>query len=124
MIDNDSHKEWMNAMAQIDVIDEKTIKISVTLADAVEMVQEASHHVKHYANDIVTICDKMPEFEYTFFCFYAYDSAELFEKMLGIDPKQYLSFSLDAPDSFFYALYGGMTGLYGAAKETLKECIS
>lgn len=103
-------------MAQIEIIDEKTIRISVGLEDALTMVKEASAHIQTYAEEIVIIADKMPEFEYTYFCFYAYDSAALFEKMLGIDPKQYLSFSLDAPDSFFYALYGGMRGLYEQAK--------
>jgi hypothetical protein len=39
--------------------------------------------------------------------------------MLGMDPKQYTSFSLDAPDAFFYALYGGMAGLYEEAKKSL-----
>lgn len=60
----------------------------------------------------------MPEFDFTYFCFYAYNSA-LFEKMLEIDPKNYTSFSLDAPDSFFYALYGGAAGLYNEAKQAL-----
>ncbi|THF76061.1 hypothetical protein [Cohnella fermenti] len=103
-------------MARIDIIDEKTIKISVTLEDAVSMVREAARDPEEYAAEIVTICEKMPEFQYTYFCFYAYDSARLFEKMLGIDPKMYLSFSLEAPDSFFYSLYGGMAGLYEAAR--------
>jgi hypothetical protein len=83
------------------------------------MVQEASQHPDVYASEIVTIYEKMPEFEYTFFCFYAYDSALLFERMLGIDPKEYLSFSLDVPDSFFYSLYGGMSGLYENAKKLI-----
>ncbi|HIW33768.1 MAG TPA: hypothetical protein IAA29_13380 [Candidatus Paenibacillus intestinavium] len=104
-------------MAVIDVIDAKTIKIKVTVEDAISMVKEAAHHVNEYAFEIVTIYDKMPEFEYTYFCFYAFDSAKLFEKMLMIDPKEYLSFSLDAPDAFFYALYGGMGGLYDHAKK-------
>ena len=108
-------------MAHIDIIDEKTIKISVTLADAVEMIREASRDIPKYAQEIVTICDKMPEFEYTYFCFYAYDTAVLFEHMLQIDPKLYTSFSLDAPDSFFYALFGGMTGLYATAKQNLYQ---
>lgn len=108
-------------MAQIDIIDETSIKITVTLADAVAMVREASQHVRQYASEIITICEKMPVFEYIYFCFYAYDSAQLFEHMLQIDPKQYLSFSLDAPDSFFYALYGGMNGLYQEASMLLKE---
>lgn len=103
-------------MANIDIIDAQTIKIQVTLEDAVAMVREASEHPDEYASDIVTIYEKMPEFQYTFFCFYAYDSARLFEKMLGIDPKEYLSFSLDAPDAFFYAIYGGIAGLYEDAK--------
>lgn len=103
-------------MANIDIIDEKTIKIKVTLEDAISMIEEAAHHIDEYASEIMTIYEKMPEFEYTYFCFYAYDSAKLFEKMLKIDPKNYLSFSLDAPDSFFYTLYGGMAGLYEHAK--------
>ncbi len=102
-------------MANIQVIDEKTIKIAVTLDDAKAMIQEASSKLATYAQDIVTIYEKMPEFEYTFFCFYAYDTAALFEHILEIDPKNYTSFSLDAPDSFFYTLYGGMAGLYQSA---------
>lgn len=104
-------------MANVDIIDEKTIKIKVSLEDAISMVEEAANHVNEYAHDIITIFEKMPEFEYTYFCFYAYDSARLFEKMLGMDPKEYHSFSLDAPDSFFYSLYGGMAGLYHEAQK-------
>ncbi len=98
-------------MATIAVIDEKTIKISVDIEDALSMIAEAESNPELYAAEILMIAEKMPEFQYTYFCFYAYDTAMLFEKMLGIDPKQYLSFSLDAPDSFFYTLYGGMKGL-------------
>jgi hypothetical protein len=104
-------------MPAIDIVDEKTIKITVQLEDALQMVQEAAGNIEAYAKDIVVIYEKMPEFQYTYFCFYAYDSAQLFEKMLGMDPKNYNSFSLDAPDSFFYALYGGMGALYEAAKK-------
>ncbi|MFC4597997.1 hypothetical protein [Cohnella hongkongensis] len=104
-------------MAAVDIVDERTIKITVTLEDAVSMVREAARHIDEYASEIVKIYEKMPEFHYTYFCFYAYDSARLFESMLGIDPKEYTSFSLDAPDSFFYSLYGGMAGLYEAAKQ-------
>lgn len=106
-------------MANIQVIDEKTIKIEVTLDDAKNMIQEASSKLATYAQDIVTIYEKMPEFEYTFFCFYAYDTAALFEHILELDPKNYKSFSLDAPDSFFYTLYGGMAGLYQSALHEL-----
>ncbi|MEX2416117.1 MAG: hypothetical protein WD424_08225 [Paenibacillaceae bacterium] len=108
-------------MATIQVIDEKTIQIAVTLDDAKAMIQEASSKVATYAKDIVTIYEKMPEFEYTFFCFYAYDTAALFEYILEIDPKNYTSFSLDAPDSFFYTLYGGMAGLYQGALKHIKK---
>lgn len=103
-------------MATIEIIDEKTLNIKVSLEDALAMIAEAESDLERYAAEIVTIAEKMPEFEYTYFCFYAYDTAELFEKMLGIDPKQYLSFSLEAPDSFFYTLYGGMKGLSGMAR--------
>jgi hypothetical protein len=104
-------------MATIDIVDEKTLKIEVTLEDAVAMIREASSHPEEYAGEIVTIYERMPEFQFTYFCFYAYDSARLFEKMLGIDPKSFLSFSLEAPDAFFYSLYGGMAGLYETAKQ-------
>lgn len=104
-------------MAEIHQVDDTTLKIKVTLEDAISMIQEASNNIDQYAEEIVTICERMPEFDYTYFCFYAYDSAHLFEQMLGIDPKEYLSFSLDAPDSFFYSLYGGMSGLYNEAKK-------
>ncbi|WP_062110569.1 hypothetical protein [Bacillus niameyensis] len=106
-------------MANVEIVDEKTLKITVGLEDAVTMVQEAAQNIEEYAHDIVTIFEKMPEFDYTFFCFYAYDSAKLFEKMLSVDPKQYTSFSLEAPDSFFYSLYGGMAGMYGEALKQL-----
>lgn len=107
-------------MATIEKVDDTTIEIQVKLEDAISMVEEASRNIETYASDIVTIFDKMPEFEYTYFCFYAYDSAKLFENMLGIDPKEFLSFSLDAPDSFFYSLYGGMAGLYDEAKKRIE----
>lgn len=103
-------------MAIVDIIDANAIRIHVDLEDAVAMVKEASARPEEYASEIVTIYEKMPEFQFTFFCFYAYDSARLFEKMLGIDPKEFRSFSLHAPDAFFYSLYGGMAALYEAAK--------
>lgn len=106
-------------MAEIRILDEKTIRIAVSLEDAMEMIREAAKDVSRYASEIVTIADKMPVFEYTSFCFYAYDSARLFEHMLGMDPRRYTSFSLDAPDSFFYTLYGGMLGLLSQAKASL-----
>jgi hypothetical protein len=106
-------------MADIRILDEKTIRISVTLEDALTMIREAERNMARYAEEIVTIFEKMPVFEYTSFCFYAYDSAGLFEYMLGMDPRKYTSFSLDAPDAFFYALYGGMAALQATAKASL-----
>jgi hypothetical protein len=106
-------------MAKIDIINETTIKIHVELEDAVKMVNEAASHMEQYASDIVTIYEKMPFFDYTSFCFYAYNTASLFEWLLQMNPKQYNSFSLDAPDSFFYTLYGGMAALYEEAKKNV-----
>lgn len=106
-------------MATVDLVDERTIRVHVTLEDAIAMVEEAARHMEEYAGDIVTIFERMPEFAYVHFCFYAYDSAKLFEQRLGVDPKQYTSFSLDAPDSFFYALYGGMAALAGEARRCI-----
>jgi hypothetical protein len=106
-------------MANIRILDEKTIRIAVTLDDAITMIREAERDIEKYAAEIVTIVEKMPVFEYTSFCFYAYDSARLFEYMLGMDPRRYTSFSLDAPDSFFYVLYGGMLGLRSRAEDCI-----
>ncbi len=108
-------------MANIHATGEKALRIEASIADALAMVQEASKDVPKYASDIVTIFDKMPVFDYTSFCFYAYDSAALFEWMLKMNPREYLSFSMDAPDSFFYVLYGGVAGLYEQAKKHIAD---
>ncbi|WP_206529404.1 hypothetical protein [Brevibacillus sp. SYP-B805] len=110
-------------MATVTVLDQKTIRIKVDLDDAITMIREAERNVERYAKDITVIYEKMPEFHFVHFCFYAYDSAVLFEHMLDIDPKEYLSFSLDAPDAFFYALYGGMAALYEKAKSALGHAL-
>lgn len=104
-------------MATVRKIDETTLNIGVDLEDALTMIRLAEEHIDQYASEIVTFYEKMPEFNFTYFCFYAYDSAQLFERMLGVDPKDYLSFSLDAPDSFFYAIYGGAAALYPQATQ-------
>ncbi|UOF92058.1 hypothetical protein LSG31_07455 [Fodinisporobacter ferrooxydans] len=102
-------------MANVEILDENSVCIHVALEDAVQMVKWAAEDIKGYASEIVTISEKMPAFDFIYFCFYAYDSARLFERLLGVDPRQYTSFSLDAPDAFFYALYGGMQALYAQA---------
>ncbi|WP_339297227.1 hypothetical protein MKY92_18405 [Paenibacillus sp. FSL R5-0623] len=108
-------------MAHVEIIDDTTLRITLRLEDATTMVQIAQREQAEYAQEIVTIYEKMPVFEYTHFCFYAYDSARLFERVLGMDPKAYLSFSLDAPESFFYALYGGMAALYESSLQLVQQ---
>ena len=103
-------------MATIETFNESAIRIHVTIEDALTMLTEAVGDVPKYARDIVTIFEKMPAFDYTSFCFYAYNTASLFEFMLDMNPKNYTSFSLDAPDAFFYVLYGGMASLQDQAK--------
>ena len=108
-------------MPQVDIINDTTLRITLRLEDATTMIQMAQQNQAEYAQEIITIYEKMPIFEYTHFCFYAYDSARLFERLLGMDPKAYLSFSLDAPESFFYALYGGMAALYESSQQLLEQ---
>jgi hypothetical protein len=103
-------------MTQVETLSPTALRIHVTVEDAVEMVAQAARDVETYAHDIITIYEKMPLFDFVHFCFYAYGSAQLFERQIGIDPRQYQSFSLDAPDAFFYTLYGGMAALYERAK--------
>ncbi|WP_339283154.1 hypothetical protein [Paenibacillus sp. FSL R5-0486] len=108
-------------MAHVEIIDDTTLRITLRLDDATTIVQLAQREQAEYAQEIITIYEKMPVFEYTHFCFYAYDSARLFERVLGMDPKAYLSFSLDAPESFFYALYGGMAALYESSLQLVQQ---
>ncbi|MCW3790763.1 hypothetical protein OM416_04165 [Paenibacillus sp. LS1] len=108
-------------MAHVEIIDDTTLRITLRLEDATTMVQMAQREQAEYAQEIITIYEKMPVFEYTHFCFYAYDSARLFERVLGMDPKAYLSFSLDAPESFFYVLYGGMAALYESSLQLVQQ---
>ncbi|MEK4274924.1 hypothetical protein [Paenibacillus sp. FSL R7-0026] len=108
-------------MSHVEIIDDTTLRITLRLEDATTMVQLAQREQAEYAQEIITIYEKMPVFEYTHFCFYAYDSARLFERVLGMDPKAYLSFSLDAPESFFYALYGGMAALYESSLQLVQQ---
>ncbi|WP_340398643.1 hypothetical protein [Paenibacillus sp. FSL H8-0079] len=108
-------------MAHVEIIDDTTLRITLRLEDATTMVQLAQREQAEYAQEITTIYEKMPVFEYTHFCFYAFDSARLFERVLGMDPKAYLSFSLDAPESFFYALYGGMAALYESSLQLVQQ---
>ncbi|WP_338587472.1 hypothetical protein V6669_18535 [Paenibacillus sp. Y5S-9] len=108
-------------MAHVEIIDDTTLRITLRLEDATTMVQMAQREQAEYAQEIITIYEKMPVFEYTHFCFYAYDSARLFERVLGMDPKAYLSFSLDAPESFFYALHGGMAALYESSLQLVQQ---
>ncbi|MDQ0169726.1 hypothetical protein [Paenibacillus tundrae] len=108
-------------MPQVDIINDTTLRITLRLEDATTMIQMAQQNQAEYAQEIITIYEKMSVFEYTHFCFYAYDSARLFERLLGMDPKAYLSFSLDAPESFFYALYGGMAALYESSQYLLQQ---
>ncbi|MEK4660281.1 hypothetical protein MHH93_00205 [Priestia sp. FSL H7-0729] len=111
-------------MAHVEIIDDTTLRITLRLEDATTMVQMAQREQAEYAQEIITIYEKMPVFEYTHFCFYAYDSARLFERVLGMDPKAYLSFSLDAPESFFYALYGGMAALYKSSLQLVEADVA
>ncbi|MCL6661557.1 hypothetical protein ACMX2M_05345 [Paenibacillus polymyxa] len=108
-------------MAHVEIVDDTTLRITLRLEDATTMVQLAQREQAEYAQEIITIYEKMPVFEYIHFCFYAYDSARLFERVLGMDPKAYLSFSLDAPESFFYALYGGMAALYESSLQLVQQ---
>lgn len=108
-------------MAHVEIMNETTLRLTLGLEDAVSMIQIAQREQAAYAQEIITIYEKMPVFEFTHFCFYAYDSARLFERVLEMDPKTYLSFSLGAPDSFFYALYGGMSALYESSIELVQQ---
>lgn len=45
-------------MAEVTIVNEKTIKIAVQLEDALTMIRDAQTHITEYAFDIVTMVEK------------------------------------------------------------------
>ncbi len=86
------------------LIDGQKLELILNVSDAETMLQEAARDPRAYQEEIKIIYEKMPSFDYTSFCFYAYGSWRLFEFMLGMSPREYTSFSLNAPDAFFYTI--------------------
>lgn len=45
-------------MAKVNVIDDRTLKIELSLEDAISMVQQAAGEVDKFASEIITIFEK------------------------------------------------------------------
>lgn len=93
-------------------IEKNELILETTLDDLHTIAQEAVKNIDLYKEEIAMIYEKMPKFDYTYFCFYAYSTYKLLENALGFNCDEVGHFRLKAADSFFYAFYGMIATLY------------
>ncbi len=98
-------------MANI-VIEKNELILEVTLDDLHVIAKEAVKNIDLYKEEIAVIFEKMPKFDYTYFCFYAYSTYKLLEAALQFDCDDVKHFRLKAPEPFYYAFYGMIATLY------------
>ncbi|MFD1362622.1 hypothetical protein [Lentibacillus salinarum] len=109
-------------MATIHTENERDLVVEADLSDLQAFIDEATHNLDDYIDEIAVIYDKMPKFDYIYFCFYAYSTYRLLESTLGFDTTDVGHIRVVAPDEFFYAFYGMIATLHtGASARESKE---
>lgn len=93
-------------------IEKNELLLEAGLEDIETIVQEAVKNIDQYKDEIAVIYDKMPKFEYKYFCFYAYSTYRLLEKALHFSCNEVGHFRLVAPEPFYYAFFGMISTLY------------
>ncbi len=93
-------------------IENNELLLEASLEDIEAIVKEAVKNIDQYKDEISVIYDKMPKFEYTYFCFYAYSTYRLLEKALHFSCEEVGHFRLTAPEEFYYAFFGVISTLY------------
>ncbi|WP_164670583.1 hypothetical protein [Virgibacillus doumboii] len=108
-------------MATIRPENEKDIVVEADMSDLQAFVDEAVKNFDKYKDEIAVIYEKMPKFDYKYFCFYAYATYRLLEATLDFDTSKVGHIRVEAPDEFFYAFYGMIAALHtkGLAQEKL-----
>ncbi|MGO4889815.1 hypothetical protein ACJ2A9_18875 [Anaerobacillus sp. MEB173] len=96
-------------------IEKNDLILEADLADLQVIIEEATNNLDKYKEEIAVIYEKMPKFDYKYFCFYAYSTYRLLETALNFDTDKVGHFRLIAPDEFFYAFYGMIATLHEQA---------
>lgn len=107
-------------MATIRMENERDMVLEADLSDLQTIINEATRNFDQYKDEIAVIYDKMPKFDYKYFCFYAYSTYRLLEAAMEFDTTNIGHFRLDAPEEFYYAFYGVIQTLH---TQSLKEAV-
>ncbi len=104
----------MYTLAQIrtENREKNDIVVELDLSDLQALIDEATRNIDDYKDEIAMIYDKMPQFDYIYFCFYAYSTYRLLEATFNIDIDKVGHIRVDAPEAFFYAFYGMIQTLH------------
>ncbi|MCL6574479.1 MAG: hypothetical protein K6T88_22830 [Bacillus sp. (in: Bacteria)] len=82
------------------------------LEDLKVIIDEAIANIDLYREEIAVIYEKMPKFDYKYFCFYAYSTYRLLENSLKFNTDEVGHFRLIAHESFYYAFFGMISTLH------------
>src|SRR5690242_7436589 len=93
-------------------IEKNELILEADLLDIEVIIEEALKNIDQYKEEIAVIHEKMPKFEYKYFCFYAYQTYHLLEKALNFSCDEVGHFRLIAPEPFYYAFFGVISTLY------------
>ncbi|WP_106495660.1 hypothetical protein [Lentibacillus sp. Marseille-P4043] len=102
-------------MATVRMENEKDMVLEADLPDLQILIDEATRNFDSYKDEIAMIYEKMPKFDYKYFCFYAYSTYHLLEAAMDFDTSNVGHFRLDAPEEFYYAFYGMIATLHTQA---------
>ncbi len=93
-------------------IEKNDLILEAGLEDLKTIIDEATANIDVYKEEIAVIYEKMPKFDYVYFCFYAYSTYRLLENALKFNTDEVGHFRLIAPESFYYAFYGIIATLH------------
>ncbi len=93
-------------------IEKNDLILEAGLEDLQTIINEATANIDLYKEEIAVIYEKMPKFDYKYFCFYAYSTYRLLENSLKFNTDEVGHFRLIAPESFFFAFYGMIASLH------------
>lgn len=93
-------------------IEKNDLILEAGLEDLQVIIDEATANIDLYKEEIAVIYEKMPKFDYKYFCFYAYATYRLLETSFKFNTDDVGHFRLIAPDSFYYAFYGMIAALH------------
>jgi hypothetical protein len=93
-------------------IEKNDLILEADVSDLQVIIDEATKNIDLYKEEIAVIYEKMPKFDYKYFCFYAYSTYRLLENALNFNTDEVGHFRLIAPEEFFFAFYGMIATLH------------